>query len=368
MSENSILSADELLRLFLDAPSEAESAKFLDALVEIHALPVIEKVLQVKFGGKNNGSFSRQDYEDLCGECCVKIVGVLRGRKNAPDGAPIKDFSAYGAAIVYNVWNAFVRERSPNRESLKNKIRYSLDKDERFIAALEDGDGFYRLRKRDYEPPTKTIEQLTAAVKEKYGFSAQADLPDLLQLIFENAGGSLRVNELVKVVADLWQVRDFSAVSLDEFYRRAPAEIIRKDNFEMHGKLDYVWREIRALPVLQRMALLYNLRDENGGEMLYTFFNTRIAALGELAEAMNLTKAQFAVLLPLLPFDDKKIAAVMNLTIKQIGNLRKAARDNLRRRLDGRAKRKSAAAEKTEIYTFTGEDEDGAATAGEFLN
>ena len=101
--------------------------------------------------------------------------------------------------------------------------------------------------------------------------------------------------------------------------------------------------------------------------MLFAFFNARIAALAELAEAMNLTLAQFAELLPRLPFDDGKIAAAMNLTVRQIGNLRKAARDNLRRRLDGKAKRKSAAAE-TEIYTFIGEDEDGAAAASEFLN
>jgi hypothetical protein len=48
--------------------------------------------------------------------------------------------------------------------------------------------------------------------------------------------------------------------------------------------------------------------------------------------------------------------------------LRKVARDICVAVWDGRAKRKSAAVEKTEIFTFIGEDEDGAAPAGEFLN
>ncbi len=368
MSENSTISADELLRRFLSAPSEAESAKFLGLLVEKHALPLIEKILSAKFGtAKKDSAFSAQDGEDLRGECCLKIVGALRARRIAPaDFSPVKDFSAYCAAIAYNCWNAFVRERSPNRESLKNKIRYALDKDSRFVSETAgDGEVFYRRRERNSELSAMSVELLTVAVKAENEFFAASELPDLLVLIFERAAGGLKIEKILKVVADLWQVRDFPAISLDDFHERAAPRSVRREDYEMRCKLEYVWQEIRALPILQRIALLYNLRDELGGEMLFSFFNARIAALNELAEAMNLTKAQFARLLPLLPFDDKKIAAAMNLTVKQIGNLRKAARDNLRRRLNGTARRKSAAAE-METFIFTGGDEDGA--ANEFLN
>jgi hypothetical protein len=320
MSENSTLSADELLRLFLNEQSETESAKILELLVEKYALPMVETILRAKFSAaKKEANFSEQDYEDLRGECFLRIVSVMRARKTALETIPpIKDLAAYNAAVIYNVWNAFVREQSPNRENLKNKIRYSLDKDIRFIVEADDENGkFYRLQDQNSKSSAISVEILTSLVKDKNGFFAPADLPDLLHLIFEKADGSLKLEDLVKIVADLWQVRDMPAVSLDDLYRRASPEIIRKDNFEMQGKLEYVWGEIRALPILQRVALLYNLRDENGGEMLYTFFNTGLAALDELAEAMNLTKAQFALLLPLLPFDDKQIAAVMNLTVSR---------------------------------------------------
>ncbi len=370
MSEDSTLSPDEWLRLYLNAPSAAESAKFLDLLVGNCALPAIEKILAVKFGNpETNARFSRQDFEDLRGECCLKIIGALRARKIAANALPpINDFSAYCATIIYNVWNAFIRERSPNRESLKNKIRYALDKDWRFAAEDKDGnDIFYRLKEQNGEPSAMSAESLTASVREEYEFFAQANLPDLLAAIFEKADGGLKINRLVKIVAELWLVRDLPHVSLDDFHERAAAQIVRHEDLEMRCKLEYIWREIQALPFLQRVALLYNLRDERGGEMLFAFFNTRIAALGELAEAMNLDKTQFAELLPQLPFDDRRIAAAMNLTVKQIGNLRKVARDNLRRRLDGKSKR-NRAAKAAEIFNFTGEDENGAALSGEFLN
>ncbi|MDQ3179972.1 MAG: hypothetical protein M3Q33_05565 [Acidobacteriota bacterium] len=32
-----------------------------------------------------------------------------------------KDFPTFCSTIIYNVWNAFIRERSPNWENLKNK-------------------------------------------------------------------------------------------------------------------------------------------------------------------------------------------------------------------------------------------------------
>lgn len=370
MSENAKSSPDEWLRLYLNAPTEAESAKFFDLLIENWVLPTIEKILSAKFGGRESDArFSRRDYEDLRGECCVKIVGVLRARKIAADALPpIKDFSAYCSTIIYNVWNAFVRERSPNRENLKNKIRYSLDKDSRFSTETDVEKGiFYRLREQNLPPSVLSVEQLTAIVKEECELFAQTSLSDLLAVIFEKANGSLKIGQLVIIVAELWLVRDLPTVSLDDFQTRTAQKIVQHEDLEMRYTLEYVWQEIRALPVFQRVALLYNLRDERGGEMLFSFFNARIAALDELAEAMNLDKTQFVKLLPQLPFDDKRIATAMNLTVKQIGNLRKVARDNLRRRLDGKAKR-NRAAEITEIFNFTGEDESGTAITSEFLN
>ena len=212
-----------------------------------------------------------------------------------------------------------------------------------------------------------SVEQLTTIIKEECELFAQANLSDLLAVIFEKAKGGLKIGQLVIIVAELWLVRDLPSVSIDDFQTHTAQKIVRHEDLEIRYKLEYVWQEIRALPVFQRVALLYNLRDERGGEMLFSFFNTRIATLDELAEAMNLDKTQFIKLLPQLPFDDKRIATAMNLTVKQIGNLRKVARENLRRCLDGKAKR-TRTAEEMEIFNFTGDDESGTAITSEFLN
>ena len=370
MSENETSSPDEWLRLYLNTPSAAESAKFFDLLIENCACPLIEKILSAKFGGRENKArFSLQDYEDLRGECCVKIISALRVRKMAAETLPpIRDFPSYCSTIIYNVWNGFLREHSPNRENLKNKILYSLEKDSRF-ATLTDIENkiFYYLMEQKPTLSGLPTENLTQIVRQECEFFAQVQLPDLLACIFEKANGGLKISLLVKIVADLWQVRDLPHVSLDDFHERAVQKVNRNEDLEMRCKLEYIWREIRVLPILQRTALLYNLRDEQGGEMLFAFFNMKIATLNELAAAMNLDKTQFANLLPQLPFDDKRIAAVMNLTVIQIRNLRKVARDNLRRRLDGKTKRKRTA-NRTEIFNFGDEDQNGTEIKSKFLN
>ena len=206
MLDSDQLSPDELLRLYLNAPTEAESAKFFDLLIEKCVLPTIEKILSAKFGGKESDArFSRRDYEDLRGECCVKIVGVLRSRKIAADTLPpINDFTAYCSTIIYNVWNGFVRERSPNRENLKNKIRYSLDKDYRFAVATDIGnENVYQLREQNLQPSVMSVEQLTTIVKEECKLFAQTNLPDLLAVIFEKAKGSLKIGQLLIIVTRL---------------------------------------------------------------------------------------------------------------------------------------------------------------------
>lgn len=340
--EREKFSADDVLRLFLNAPSEESSSEFFDLLMQNFALPVINKILRAKIKNwQTSSELNLVIYEDLQNECCLKIVGLLRSRKNNPNAPPIEDFSAYCAKIVYNVWNSFVRDHSPKRESLKNKIRYALGKDAEFDIWQEKDEiccGLTAIERRFRE---FSAEELIVRVEDEVENFRSGGLETLLFEILVRADSAIRLNELVSIAARLWAVEDLAEASLEDF--RADGNLARQNQeneFEMHFTLSQIWREICELPVNQRIALLYNLRDERGREMLVMFFNFKIATLREIAQAMNLSVEECAEILPQMPMEDKTIAERMNLTAKQVANLRKVARENLRRRLAGKAKRK----------------------------
>jgi hypothetical protein len=94
-----------------------------------------------------------------------------------------------------------------------------------------------------------------------------------------------------------------------------------------------LWGEIVGLPRAQRVALLLNLRDEHGHEMLGLLPLTGVADLPAIAAALELPAGELAEIWPDLPRDDLWIAERLGLTRRQVINLRKSARARLARRM-----------------------------------
>ena len=344
MPEIPKFSPDELLRLYLTAESAAECASALDLLVEKYAIPVIERVLQAKFGAaaKNGFRLSAADFEDLRGDSCLKLIEKLNALRNLSGANGIFDFESYTAAVAVNVWNGFLNGFSPNRQSLKNKIRYALGKNRQFETWRDGGVNYCGLIIFEQCLGQVSVDELIARTTDECADFRKMDLPELLGEVLQKANSAVSLNEIVSVVARLWAIEDLPDLSLEGFREEtSTAKNVRQNDFEMRFELARIWAEICELPVRQRTALLYNLRDSQGREMLLMFFNARIASLKQIADAMNLTVEECVEILPRLPFDDRTIAEKMNLTEKQVGNLRKAARDNLRRRLAGKPKRRA---------------------------
>ena len=270
----------------------------------------------------------------------MRLVEKLAAMRNESDAQKIRDFNAYAAVVAFNTWNEFLSDGAPNRKSLKNKIRYALDNGKEFDVWREKSGIYCGLFA--HKPLIKQVstEDLTVRVREEFIDYRNAALPDLIFGILEKANSPLKINEMMTIVARLWAVEDLGTVSLDGFQENGfSAKKNRRNDFEMRFELAQIWDEIRELPVNQRIALLYNLRDEAGREMLLMFFNAKIASLRKIGEAMNLSPQECAKILPLLPLNDQTIAEKMNLTARQVANLRKVARENLRRRLKGKPQR-----------------------------
>lgn len=340
--ENPNPTANEVLRLYLDSPLEANYANFLDLLIEKYAIPVIEKCLRTKFHESAGNGFrlSEEDFEDLSSESCLKLLKKLSALRNSANEKPIRDFENYAAVVAYNCFNEFFGKYAPHWKSLKNQIRFAVSKSEEFEIWREKDKRFCGLVQNGRKTRRISSEDLINRVEEEFADFRKADLADLLFEILERANSAVRLNELVSLVAKLRAIEDLPNVSLEDFGENVLAKHTQGNDFEMRFDLEQIWREIRELPTNQRVALLYNLRDESGREMLFVFFNAKIAPLKEISVAMNLSLEECAEILPLLPLEDKIIAEKMGLTVKRVGNLRQIARENLKRRLAGKPKRK----------------------------
>jgi hypothetical protein len=100
---------------------------------------------------------------------------------------------------------------------------------------------------------------------------------------------------------------------------------------ELRMTLRDLWDDIRKLVPRQRTALLLNLRDTHGREILSLLPHTRTASITDIADAMEMPIAEFATLWNELPLGDAAIARIIGASPQQVIKLRRLARERLRR-------------------------------------
>jgi hypothetical protein len=161
-------------------------------------------------------------------------------------------------------------------------------------------------------------------------------------------GAPCRFSDLVSALAEVLGETD---VSIGARVRRADGESPRpldsaervEDTsaspaaaLEHRDYLRRLWSEIVLLPLRQRIALLLNLRDEQGGGMLALLPITGVASTTDIARALELSEAGLLEIWSTLPRDDQWIAEYLGITRRQVINLRKSARERLSRRMRAR--------------------------------
>jgi DNA-directed RNA polymerase specialized sigma24 family protein len=348
MKESSIQSIqnDDLLAPWLQAlrargDDAAEAA--LARLTEAHIEPVVRGVIRFKL---RLDSGARADEEDLAQEALAQWLAELRKLSAQPDVRSISDARGLAATIAYRVCYGWLRRQSPRRRALRSRLQYALTRqaglalwtDRRNLSIA----GFAAWR--DQSPaPSEKLRQLPD--DEKFlalAWRTSADwqgakLNELLAVIFDYVGGPAAFDDLVSVVAALLQVKDEPTAStegemggLDIASGADVAAQVEKRIF-----LERLWQEVRELPRAQRVALLLNLREADGGGCLALFPATGVATLRQIADALELSAERFAELWPQLPLDDVTIAGLLELKRQQVINLRKSARERLARRLKG---------------------------------
>jgi hypothetical protein len=342
-----VAGSDALLLPFLQARDDATAESLLTQLIQEHADPIIARILKNKLRVSLNGSQGNeqnQDALDIASELRATLIADLRAVQQHPDQKSITSFPDYVAHKTYSACADYFREKNPRRWRLKNLLRYQLNQNPQFALWKAENNRWYAgLREwrgttgdDDSSKPLPSCGIVLEMFPQKHG----QDVPpvELLSRIFERAAQPVEFERLVALTAEFWQITDSPPESVDNPERVPGKESINLTPgvdvlLEQRLYLEKLWTEVCELPVLQRAALLLNLRDAQDGSAIFFIPHLGIASRKQIAEILGLAEEEFSLLWNDLPLDDARIAEMFGVTRQQVINLRKTARERLVRRM-----------------------------------
>jgi DNA-directed RNA polymerase specialized sigma24 family protein len=334
---------DPLLAPFLDAAEADAARERLGELLQAHAAPLVRAVVRGQLSGPVRLSRG-EDQEDVLAAVLLRLAEHLWSSRAEPSTPPIADFMAYVATVAHNACHAFLRRRYPERTRLRNRVRYVLGHHPAlglWQAGGREWVGGLAAWRGQAAPPEaaealRGLKGRLAAVPA--GGRAPLPFPDLVLSLVRQVGRPCGLDDLVGVLADVLgvsdaPVRDERADAVPED-RVADGEPSPAETVERRDQLGHLWAEIRLLPARQRAALLLNLRDPAGADVIALFPATGVASQAEVAAALEMDPAALSEVWPELPKDDDWIAERLGVSRRQVINFRKCARERLARRLN----------------------------------
>lgn len=338
--------ADAILLPYLRAAAEVEARERLGELLGGLAAPLVWRVIRRQLGGRGGG-IPEADLEDLHGGTLLRLQLHLASVR-AGENPPMASFADYVAVSAFNACSAFLMAREPERTRLRHRVRYVLRKDDELATWIGAGQetlcGLAPWRGRPARGDAAgRLVGLALDLVARHGRGGPA-FPGLVRAALEGLAAPCRVEDLVDALAEALDVRDEPHERLragEGEPAGAAAELAdgarsALDALEARETLGRLWAEIRDLPDNQRAALLLNLRDDGGGDLLAALLGTGATDEAGLAGALAVPAGELRPLLARLPLDDLSIAARLGLTRQQVINLRKSARLRLARRMRGR--------------------------------
>ena len=312
--------ADKRLAAYQSLASEAGARQELERLLVEVVGPAVRRRLYLRLP---------EEAEELYGLASARVVERLRAWRDGVSGDPILNLEAYAVTVAEHIADDALRARNPERARLKNRLRYLLETSPSFALWEESGRWVGGMASRQGQGPRPLPTYFAA--------SQALPLSQVCQLAFEAAGGCVALEELVSQLAHAWGYSELPIVESDLSEECSLLEQLPdgkgspEDSLHQRERLSQLWQEIRQLPERQRIALLLNLRDD-GGRGVIELLLTQVPRL-EIEAAAGLWSEEERALWESLPLDDNAIAERLGVTRQQVINLRKVARERLRRHL-----------------------------------
>jgi DNA-directed RNA polymerase specialized sigma24 family protein len=323
---------DSSVREYLEAPEGREADEALGKLLHVQAAPIARRILW-----RRGGRISRE-LDDLVSGVLLRLLARLRVFKVRGLGPPISDFAGYVAGVTHRAYSDYLRRASPERQRLRRKLEYLLGNDSRFARWRTD-QGDWHCGLAEWRPPLRDPpagrSKLRDGVTEMFAHAldslrdSRTDGADALHVAFVVLGCPLSINDLLGLAGSSWGggIRGAGRHTL-------PPEPVSNPVARLDDRLflHQLWKGVLLLPVAQRTALLLNLRDAPGRDLLGYLPMMGTASIREIAQALEMGPEDLAGLWKRLPLDDHAIADRLGLTRQQVINLRLAARRRLARR------------------------------------
>lgn len=334
---------DELLGPLLAENGDAGVEQILSDLIQNHARPLIAGILKQKFSGWRNVD----SIDDLQSEVILRLLARLQKFKRNPSTYSIWNFRDYVVATTSRVYVNYLRIRSPNRMRLQNSLMYLLTRDSAFFLKKDEtGEAICGLREwmnSTQQSSLKHVDQISVdsdkiRSKLKTGYQDAASLRFVLKQVFAVSRGPIELNDVLKILVTVFEVHDRPVKNKPEaeelfIESLADARVDPERAAETSQFLKKMWNEITQLPVKQRVALLLNLKDSEGRDLLSIFPLKGISTFREIANILELSLDQFSGIWKEIPLGDLRIAELLGVTRQQVINLRKSGRERLIRRL-----------------------------------
>ena len=311
---------DVHLSAYLNASDELSRGQELERLLTDEVQPKAQAVLDGYL--RSDWPLAPQDLEDLRGHITLRVLRKLRAAMVFEEES-VQNLEAYVVTLTRNAVRDFMRRRSPERTRMKSRLRYLFTRDDRLAYWVNDNVTLCGLAEwrtqTNYETQLSLIRDHMSRVMENPGEAADAITSALVKI-----GSPVRLGDLVNAVVP-------EPLSVE----RMPAleAMPQTDPVEARQYLQILWREIRDLPQRQQTALLLNLREPGSGNAVILFLVVGIATIDEIAAAVGMTRGGLADIWDQLPFDDLRIAEQLAVNRQQVINLRKSARERLKRRM-----------------------------------
>ena len=311
---------------FLNEPSLTPNPAVTEETVYETAEPLIRRIVRWRIGT----SASLQDQEDVKGDVLLELLSRI-GAARRGEGSPILDLPAYASVAANHGCDHYLRRRFPLRHRLSARLRYLLAKSPAYaIWESSAGEVVCGYAAQRGTPPNTELPPDWA---RQVPLPPRADEAAAVAAALRYASAPLRIGELVDAVAVLLNIHD-DVVSVDQVIV-ATAATDPGAHVDQRRMLERLWSEIVTLPLPQRVALLLNLRDDEGACALTSLPATGVASMREIARVLEMPAEELAGLWRALPLSDLDLAARLSVSRQQVINLRKAARERLIRRTSG---------------------------------
>ncbi len=332
--------SDNLQRKFVGGEALSQS---LERLVE-SVSPALRRRLQQK-------GVAEEELEDLHIEAQVRLFAALKRRSRQDESSQIniEDPTRYAHAVADTVFDDYLRRMYPNRCRLKRRVLYLLDNtqtEKKVFARWKHRTawiaGFTRWQQHAFRPSARYH-----AFCNRPDVFCQQELDDqepekmplhiLMAHLFRWLGTPVELEELISHLIKLQKITETRALPIEDMVEKtgmdmdhwlppSPEDVSARvlDSIEGETFRAHLWQLLCSLPVRQRHALLLGMSSD---ELLLT------GTMSDIADLLELPLAALSDCWPDLPFSDTQLAQRLELTPKQVSNLRKCARQKIARNL-----------------------------------